>query len=64
MPKEKKRKKAFSFMQRKKVSVKRRKMVSIKRIIINENIFEVLKKGRGDATKNRIFDIKGDNIYS
>ena len=39
-------------------------MVSIKRIIINENIFEVLKKGRGDATKNRILDIKGDNIYS
>ena len=38
-------------------------MVSIKRIIINENIFEVLKKGRGDATKNKI-NIKGDNFYS
>ena len=29
-----------------------------------KTFFEVLKKGRGDATKNRIFDIKGDNIYS
>ena len=51
MPEEKKRKKAFSFMQRKKVSVKRRKMVSIKRIIINENIFEVLKKGEGKSNQ-------------
>ena len=64
MPEEKKKKKGIQFYAEKKVSVKRRKMVSIKRIIINENIFKVLKKGRGDATKNRIFDIKGDNIYS
>ena len=62
MPEEKK-KKAFSFYAEKKVSVKQRKMVSIKRIIINENIFEVLKKGEGKATKNKI-NIKGDNFYS
>ena len=51
MPEEKKKKKGIQFYAEKKVSVKRRKMVSIKRIIINENIFEVLKKGEGKSNQ-------------